>query len=102
MNTPAKQPRLKPPRVSHPSIATYLRDAVPEKHRLATERALTGQMSRTNAIKQKCLQCCCYSIEEVRECRVYTCALNAIRPYQNNPTEQDGTEGDKEDAEIRI
>jgi hypothetical protein len=27
------------------------------------------------AIRQKCLQCCCGQLKEVRECAVQTCAL---------------------------
>lgn len=90
---PAKPPRVKPPRVTDPvtvgRIHLYVEAAVPEKHRMATERALLGQMSRANALKIKCLQCSNYQMLEVRNCTVVTCALHNLRPYQVGATEDE-------------
>jgi len=86
--TPRKPraPRLKPPAeltpVTAAAVAGYLARSVPEKHRLATERALRGQVPRSVAIRIKCLQCCNYEREEVVGCAVVTCALHPVRPYQ--------------------
>lgn len=91
-NTPrVKPPRVKTPQVTEPvtvvKIHLYVETAVPEKHRLATERALLGQMSRANALKIKCLQCSNYQMLEVRHCTVVTCALHNLRPYQGGTAE---------------
>lgn len=34
------------------------------------------------AINQKCLECCCGSHNEVRDCRLKACALHQYRPFQ--------------------
>lgn len=70
-------------------IAAYLRDSVPDKHKVATERVLRKQLSPAQAIKQKCLACCNYSREHVRECDVVICPLNAYRPYQGEPANEE-------------
>jgi len=64
------------------SIDTYIDRSVPEKHKIATRRALLGQITRSTAIRVKCLQCSNYQREEVTYCRVLTCALFPVRPYQ--------------------
>lgn len=46
------------------------------------ERALNG--SKANAIKAKCLECCCNVREEIRSCEVYTCPLWEVRPYKSD------------------
>ena len=38
--------------------------------------------SATNAIKLKCLDCCCWEREEIRLCTVKQCGLWRIRPYK--------------------
>ena len=38
--------------------------------------------SKANAIKAKCLECCCNIREEIRMCEVYTCPLYEVRPYK--------------------
>lgn len=38
--------------------------------------------SRANAIKAKCLECCLNVRDEVSLCKVYTCPLYEVRPYQ--------------------
>lgn len=83
----ARAPRIKPPATLPPGaearVADYLTRAVPEKHRLATGRALRGQVPRSVAVRIKCLQCCNYEREEVAACGVVTCALHPVRPYQS-------------------
>jgi hypothetical protein len=79
------------------SIEQYIETSVPEKHKLATRRALFGQMGKALALKQKCLQCCGYQREEVKMCTVLTCALHPVRPYQDRaPGEPEDEEGDDE------
>ena len=79
--TPRKPPAEQDPHTAA-AVTGYLERAVPEKHRLATGRALRGQVPRSVAIRIKCLQCCNYEREEVAGCRVVTCALHPVRPYQ--------------------
>jgi hypothetical protein len=38
--------------------------------------------SRSNALKAKCLDCCCFMIPEITNCTVETCPLWSYRPYQ--------------------
>jgi hypothetical protein len=86
MTPQPRSPRIKDER-STPAherelITQYVATAVPEKHRLATQRALLGQIPRSTAIRVKCLQCCNYQREEIKVCTVITCALHPVRPYQ--------------------
>jgi hypothetical protein len=94
-------PRVKPPRPTTPveraTITQYLDRSVPEKHKIATERALLKQMSRATAIKVKCLACCNYERSEVKDCAVITCPLWAYRPYQTAAVEDE--EGDEIDEQ---
>ena len=80
-----RAPRVKEPSVTEPSVVErverYIDVSVPELHKIATRRALLGMMSRTNAIKIKCLACCNYQREEVKTCGVVTCPLHPVRPY---------------------
>ena len=87
-NTPVTRIRVKAEKVMSSEqreiIERYIANSVPDKHKMATRRALFGQMSRATAVKVKCLQCCNYDREEVRHCAVLTCALHDVRPYQPN------------------
>ncbi len=38
-----------------------------------------AKLTPLKAIREKCLQCCCGSYKEVRECEVTDCALYAFR-----------------------
>lgn len=38
--------------------------------------------SRTQRIKLKCLDCCCWDKEEVRQCTARQCSLWEVRPYK--------------------
>jgi hypothetical protein len=84
-------PTVRPPRVKaglklsrehDRRITEYINTSVPEKHKVATERALRGQMGNALAVKQKCLQCSGYQVTEIGPCTVITCALWPVRPYQ--------------------
>lgn len=81
-----RTPRIKEPRATTPAertaITLYLDRSVPEKHKIATERALLKQVPRSTAIRTKCLACCNFERDEVKHCRVITCPLWAYRPYQ--------------------
>ena len=81
-------------------LQSYLDRSVPEKHKIATERALYGQLPRSGAIKIKCLQCTNYDREEIRNCSVLSCALHAVRPYRGKDTDVDlgGDESDNAEA----
>ena len=90
---PPRAPRVKEPRPTAPAdrltIQTYLDRSVPEKHKIATERALLKQMPRSTAIKVKCLACCNFDREEVKTCAVITCPLWAYRPYQDKVEDEE-------------
>mgnify|MGYP006892193436 CR=1 FL=1 len=36
-------------------------------------------LTRTQAIKMKCLECMCWSAKAIRECTIYDCALYPYR-----------------------
>lgn len=72
------------------TINTYVDRSVPEKHKIATRRALLGQITRSTAIRVKCLQCVNYQREEIKLCGVVTCALHPVRPYQDKEPLPDG------------
>ena len=90
--------RIKPERAvqtdDRKKIDAYVEQSVPDKHKLATQRALLGQITRSTAIRVKCLQCCGYQREEIKVCTVITCALFPVRPYQDKSVEAEG--GDEE------
>lgn len=85
-----RRARIKPekalPTPERERILSYVATSVPEKHKIATQRALLGQVARSTAIRVKCLQCCNYEREEVKNCTVITCALHPVRPYQIKTT----------------
>jgi len=99
---PERGPRVKAARptttAERATIALYLERSVPEKHKIATERALLRQMPRSTAIKTKCLACCNFEREEVKQCAVITCPLWAYRPYQSSATADDDSDGDSADV----
>ena len=45
--------------------------------------------SYMKVIKAKCLTCCCFEREEVRNCTVQICALCNLRPYQDKHKDSD-------------
>jgi hypothetical protein len=45
-------------------------------------RVYAGQSGLTEAVKAKCLDCSCWQIAEITDCRVFTCPLWAHRPYK--------------------
>lgn len=46
-------------------------------------RAFEGTSSPRQAIKAKCLDCCCFNRDEVKHCPVVLCPLHTYRPYQD-------------------
>jgi hypothetical protein len=48
----------------------------------------TGKPSKALAVKAKCLDCCCWQSEEIKQCQSVTCPLWRVRPYQNGPPRQ--------------
>lgn len=82
-----RKQRIKPARAlslaESVTISAYIERSVPDKHKIATTRALLGQIPRSTAIRVKCLQCCNYERETIKACAVLTCALFPVRPYQD-------------------
>lgn len=52
---------------------------IPKSQQLLFEKA---KKSKANAIKAKCLDCCCFQRVEVRNCTAVDCPLHPHRPYQ--------------------
>lgn len=52
------------------------------KHLPLFKRVYFGRISRKDADKAKCLDCCGFIVEEVKHCEATTCALWRLRPYQ--------------------
>ena len=55
---------------------------VPDMYRNAFQKALAGKVSPRQAIKQKCLDCCCFQRKEAADCRVPSCPLYAYNPLR--------------------
>lgn len=95
-----RRQRIKPERTventDRQRIDAYIQQSVPDKHKLATQRALLGQITRSTAIRVKCLQCCGYQREEIKVCSVITCALFPVRPYQDKNVAVEAEGGDEE------
>ena len=50
------------------------------KHTYLTKDGLeTKELTMASAIRQKCLECCCWSGREIRLCTVKDCALYPVR-----------------------
>lgn len=83
---PTRAPRIKVgitlPTTVLKKVEAYIASSVPEKHKLATERALLKQVPLSTAVRIKCLSCCNYEREDIINCAVVTCPLNQYRPYQ--------------------
>jgi len=65
----------------------------PISYRAAYLRALSGKVSRSVAIKLKCLECCAWErheggIDKIGSCAVRRCPLWSVRPFQNGPRRQ--------------
>ena len=43
--------------------------------------AIKAATQRAAAMKLKCLDCCCWQREEVRDCHISDCPLHPFRPY---------------------
>lgn len=41
-----------------------------------------AKKSKAVALKMKCLECCCFQKNEVRDCQIETCPLWPHRPYR--------------------
>lgn len=59
-------------------------ETVPALHRPALTRLWeqSAPKSRALAVKMKCMDCCCWQREEVRNCPAVTCALWDYRPFK--------------------
>ena len=57
--------------------------AIPQKYRGIFERTYRAtKPSIPDAIRAKCLDCCCYSETEAKLCTVETCGLYALNYYR--------------------
>ncbi len=61
----------------------YINQA-PKSQRLTLSRALTGTASPRQAIRAKCLDCCGFDRNEVRNCPAVRCPLHGYRPFQKS------------------
>ena len=46
-------------------------------------RVYSSTAAPREAIKAKCLECCCMDVAGIRECTATACALWGFRPYQH-------------------
>jgi hypothetical protein len=60
----------------------FLASSVPPSVRRIMARAFARGASPRQAIKAKCLDCCCYDRAEVAGCTVVLCPLHPYRPFQ--------------------
>jgi hypothetical protein len=67
-----------------------LRGRVPKVYQGIVLRALEGKGGRANAIRAKCLDCCAYQREMIRDCASVRCPLHPWRPYQTDPKDAPG------------
>ena len=65
---------------------------IPEIYKATFEKA---KKSKANAIKSKCLDCCCFQRNEIKYCPVYDCPLWPHRPYKAKTAAKQGTYEDK-------
>jgi len=100
MSNLLRKARVKPARETNQKesqdIQAYLTRSVPDKHKIATERVLKGQLPKSAAIRIKCMQCTNYQREEVTNCTVVTCALFPVRPYQSRNNDNSAVENDED------
>ena len=65
---------------------------IPESQKGIFTRVYSGA-GRALAVKAKCLDCCCYQRDQVRNCQSTACPLYAFRPFQaENGTDEDAPE----------
>jgi hypothetical protein len=60
----------------------------------------TKELSPTKAIRKKCLECSCWSIDEVRECPAKDCALYPFR-FGKDPGRKKVEMSDERRAELK-
>jgi hypothetical protein len=56
---------------------------VPVSVRSVVQKSFEGSASPRQAIKAMCLTCAHFDREEIRSCRVFSCALWRYRPFQS-------------------
>lgn len=67
--------------LTHQQLMKDVAKNAPSKKALF-QRVLGGGTSRREAIKAKCIECCCLNAAEVRNCAAYRCPLWHLRPFQ--------------------
>lgn len=70
-------------------------ETVPTSAAGIVRRALEGG-SRATAVKAKCLCCCNFVRDEIRNCGVVICPLHAYRPFRGGVPEEEGPEEELE------
>jgi len=55
---------------------------VPPRYRDMIRKALEGKLTRAQAIKAKCIECCGFEVKQARDCGVETCPLYHVNPYR--------------------
>ena len=69
-------------------------DSVLLSYKRTLAEAFTSR-SYMKVIKAKCLTCCCFERDEVRNCKVQICPLWNLRPYQDKTKQEDLDEEDE-------
>ncbi len=60
---------------------------IPELYKKNYRKAMSGK-SKANALKAKCLDCCCWMRPEITRCTVSDCPPWLYRPYQKADSTQ--------------
>ena len=63
------------------SRARYLKQ-IPPKYQGSMYDVFTMGKSLTKAVKMKCLDCTCFSVDDIKHCTVDICPLYDFRPYK--------------------
>ena len=75
--------RKRPTRPLPARSAQILCDLTIEPHKRVVKAALAGSASLKQAIKAKCLDCCCWQQVEVAKCTAVCCPLWMYRPWKH-------------------
>lgn len=66
----------------HPKVVSDFKNVPDKNKRLYLQVHTVDKPSYPDAVKLKCLDCCCWDRTEITNCTVRQCGLWAIRPYQ--------------------
>ena len=85
------------PRIKKPINLSHTQQTYVEKSPISCQGILRDAFNKTapksRAIKAKCLDCCCFDRDEVKNCKAELCPLWHYRPYTTRKKADDGRMG---------